>query len=81
VRAELRDGEDLVLVPREDPAALAATLLALHADPERRARIGALAHRTFRERYTTAAIGALAESHLRRILATRAAQKEAVAVG
>lgn len=68
VRAELRDDEDLILVPREDPAALAATLLALRTDPDRRARIGALAYRTFCERYTMAAIGALAETHLQHIL-------------
>jgi len=72
VRAELRDGEDLILVPREDPEALAAALLALQADPERRIRIGATAYHTYRERYTVAAIGALAEAHLYSILATRA---------
>jgi glycosyltransferase involved in cell wall biosynthesis len=68
VRASLRDGEDLVLVPRENAAALAAALLALKADPQRRAAIGATAYRTFTERFTTSAISALAESHLRRIL-------------
>lgn len=71
VRAELRDGEDLILVPREDPEALAAALLALQADQERRKRIGATAYRTYRERYTVAAIGALAEAHLHSILAAR----------
>lgn len=69
IRAELRDGQDLILVPREDPAALAATLLELQADPERRSHIGAMAYRTYSERYTTTAIGALAEAHLRHILA------------
>lgn len=68
VRAELRDGEDLILVPREDPAALAAALLELQADSDRRSRIGATAYRTYSERYTTAAIGALAEAHLQHIL-------------
>lgn len=68
VRAELRDGEDLILVPREDPAALAAALLELQADSDRRSRIGATAYRTYSERYTTAAIGALAKAHLQHIL-------------
>ncbi|MER3513071.1 MAG: glycosyl transferase family 1, partial [Chloroflexota bacterium] len=68
VRAELRDGEDLILVPREDPAALAAALLELQADPDRRLRLGATAYHTYRERYTIAAIGALAKAHLQHIL-------------
>jgi len=76
VRAVLRDGEDLVLVPREDPAALAEALLALRADPDRRARIGQTAHRTFSECYTTVAIGALAEAHLQHILCAKGGRRQ-----
>ncbi|HEX8752621.1 MAG TPA: glycosyltransferase family 4 protein [Solirubrobacterales bacterium] len=39
----VRDGQDVLLVPAENPGALAAAILRLAADPELRARLGAAA--------------------------------------
>jgi glycosyltransferase involved in cell wall biosynthesis len=46
------DGHDGLLVPPEDPAALADALERLAADPALRNRLGAAARRTVLERYT-----------------------------
>jgi glycosyltransferase involved in cell wall biosynthesis len=48
-REVLTDGEDAVLVPAGDPGALAEAMIGLASDPERRARLGANAHRRFVE--------------------------------
>ena len=48
-RELLSDGENALLVPAADPAALAAALARLAADAELRARLGANAHRRFLE--------------------------------
>lgn len=48
---QLADGAG-VLVPPEDPDALAAAVRALAVDPDRRAEIAARAHRRVRERFT-----------------------------
>ena len=55
VREVLSDGRDALLVPAADPAALAAALARLAADPELRARLGAAAHRTYLARGAPAA--------------------------
>lgn len=55
----ITDGRDGLLVAPGDPAALAAALEALLADPERRARLGRAAGRTIAERY---AIGPVADA-------------------
>ena len=47
----VRDGETGVLVPPDDPAALARALAELADDPERRARLGAAAAADVRERF------------------------------
>lgn len=49
----LRDGETGVLVAPNDPAALAAAIDDLAADPARRARLGAAAREDVRERFST----------------------------
>ena len=47
VREVLRDGRDALLVPPADPAALAAALIRLAADPGLRARLGSAARATY----------------------------------
>jgi glycosyltransferase involved in cell wall biosynthesis len=49
IREVLTDGEDCVLVPPGDAEALAAALIALAADPGRRARLGSAARRRYEE--------------------------------
>lgn len=50
----VRDGETGVLVPPRDPAALAAALAGLAADPDRRARLAAAAASDVSERFSVA---------------------------
>ncbi len=47
----VRDGETGVLVPPEDPDAIAAAILALLRDPQRRSAMGRVARAWVRERY------------------------------
>jgi len=47
----LRDGDNAVLIPPDDPAALARALAALQADPDRRASLAAAARQTVRTHF------------------------------
>ncbi len=58
VRETLTHGEHIWLVPRADPAALAAAIHELGADPERRERLAAAGHARYRSHHTPEAIGA-----------------------
>jgi glycosyltransferase involved in cell wall biosynthesis len=53
----LRDGENVVQAPREDPDRLAAILIALLTDQERRRSIGAQARATIEARFSWPAVG------------------------
>lgn len=57
IDAAVLDGDSGLLVPPGDPAALAATLDGLLADPDRRAKLGAAA-RARAEEFSVAAVGA-----------------------
>jgi glycosyltransferase involved in cell wall biosynthesis len=61
-------GETGVLVPPGDPAALAAALRELIADPARRARMGQAARRRARENYSAAAVVPRIEAVYRDVL-------------
>lgn len=63
VRDYVDDGVTGVVVPRQDPKALAAALRELLADPERRARLGAAAKEEVRRRF-------LRPHYVERVLAT-----------
>jgi glycosyltransferase involved in cell wall biosynthesis len=54
----IRDGQDGVLVPPNDPAALACSLSALIAAPERRLTLGRSARERVSERHTQSVLGA-----------------------
>lgn len=58
IRDCLTHGEHAYLVPRADPAALAAAVRALHADPALRDRLAAAGHAAYRRHNRPAAIGA-----------------------
>jgi glycosyltransferase involved in cell wall biosynthesis len=57
-RELLADGESALLVPPEDPAALAAAVLRIAEDDDLRLRIAAGGNRVFRERASRRALGA-----------------------
>ena len=57
-RELLTDGESALLVPPDDPAALADAVTRLAADDELRTRIAATGNRVFRERASRRALGA-----------------------
>ena len=57
-RELLVDGDSALLVPPEDPRALAAAIARIAGDAELRGRIAAAGHRVFRERASRRALGA-----------------------
>ncbi len=69
VRRAFRAGEEIELVPREDPAALAAAIRRLQADPLLRHRLGSAGRRAVEARFTVSAIGRTFAAHLRKVTA------------
>jgi len=67
VRRAFRAGEEIELVPREDPVALAAAIHRLRADPLLRDRIGAAGRRAVAVGHTVAATGKLFAMDLREV--------------
>jgi glycosyltransferase involved in cell wall biosynthesis len=59
VREWFTDGEDVVLVPPEDPAALADAIRRLRDDPERRAAIASAGRRSYERSFSVERIGEL----------------------
>ncbi len=55
VRDYVRDGEDALLVPRADPAALRSAILQVLTDPALCARLGAAARASYEARFSTEA--------------------------
>jgi glycosyltransferase involved in cell wall biosynthesis len=68
VAATFEDGRHMLFVPLEDPEALAAAICRLRDDPALRQRLATEGHRLYRERYTPAALGAIARRHLEELL-------------
>jgi glycosyltransferase involved in cell wall biosynthesis len=69
VRRAFRTGEEIRLVPREDPAALAAAIQELRSEPDLRSRIAEGGRRAVAERYTIPSIGRAFAEHLREVVA------------
>lgn len=67
----LRDGENCLLVPPGDRAALAAAIARLAADPELRARLGRAARNTAEQYFNPAAAAASLEALIQHGLATK----------
>ena len=68
VEQVFRDGQHLLMVPPEDPEALASAIRRLQRDPALRAHLSLEGHRLYRERFTPAKLGALARSYLHELL-------------
>jgi glycosyltransferase involved in cell wall biosynthesis len=69
--ASLRHGDQLYLVPRGNPQALAEAILTLRADPALARRLGENGCKALAHTYDVAAIGAIAAGHLRELLDER----------
>lgn len=69
VPSVLEDGGNALLVPPEDPAALAGALRRMVADPELRARMGARSRALYEERFTAAEVAARMSEFLARVVA------------
>jgi glycosyltransferase involved in cell wall biosynthesis len=67
-RVVAQDGVNALLVPPDDPAALAAALLELARDPERRRRFGAAGRRLAEESLSSDAIAGAMRLFYRRVL-------------
>ena len=67
----MRDGVDALMVPRNDPGALADALARLLDDPELRHRLGQAALASVRERYALDVVAAQISQTLRRIVDER----------
>jgi glycosyltransferase involved in cell wall biosynthesis len=67
VRAVLTHGEQIYLVPRGDPAALAKGLLELKRDPALRERLASQGYDLFQSRFTLAHVGAQMAAHLEEV--------------
>lgn len=68
-RAIAQAGVNALLVPPEDPEALAAALMELSGDPDRRARFGAAGRRLAEESLSAGAVAAATAALYRRVLA------------
>lgn len=68
VRESLIHGEQIYLVPREDPQSLADAIMALKDDPEMREKIACTGYERFLSGNSIAAIGATTEQALRTLL-------------
>jgi glycosyltransferase involved in cell wall biosynthesis len=66
--AAFESGRHLLLVPLEDPAALAAAIRRLRGDAELRQRLAEEGYRTYQANYTPTALGRLARSYLEELL-------------
>jgi len=69
VRAVLRHGEQVYLVERANPRALAQGLLALRSNPALRRRLGRGGHKLFAQRYVPEQLGRRLKEHLLELVA------------
>ncbi|HID86992.1 MAG TPA: glycosyltransferase, partial [Anaerolineae bacterium] len=70
-REVLINGETALLCPMGDPQALAQAILRLREDPSLRRRIAEGGHRTFQERFSPRAIGAVVKGILEEAILPR----------
>ena len=73
-REVVRDGVEGFLVPRGDVGGAVERLVRLAADPGLRVRLGAAAHRRFKERFTEDAVKAAVEAVYRQLLVLTSGQ-------
>ncbi|MFZ5917800.1 MAG: glycosyltransferase family 4 protein [Chloroflexota bacterium] len=71
VREHLVDGEEVLLVPREDPDALARTILRLWNDPALARSLAERGHGRYLAEYAIASLGEKLRRHLRELLVER----------
>ncbi len=68
VRAAFEPGQEIILCPREDAAALAQAVRTLWQDPALRAQLAQNSHRRFKEQYSLEKNGARCAAHLREVI-------------